>query len=296
MKIGIIGAGSVGLLFAAKLSASFPVTLYTKTKTQAKLLNDNGILLDGTKVKSASFHASSETIYEEDIQIVTVKQYQLEKIVGNLKRTTSRTVIFLQNGMSHISCMNELAHHRLYVGVVEHGALKINDYHVCHTGKGLTRLSAYHHNDDKNLKPLLVSKLAVFPFIYEEDWYEMLSKKLLVNICINPLTALFKVKNGGLLQNDYLYKLFETVFDEAFLALKLNNREFYWRHVHTICEKTSANTSSMLEDILHHRRTEVDAIVGYMLEKAKREGMPVPALRFLYFAIKGLEEEKGELT
>ncbi|MEH7489047.1 2-dehydropantoate 2-reductase N-terminal domain-containing protein, partial [Priestia megaterium] len=43
--IGIIGGGSLGLLFSAYLSDCYDVTLYTKTKTQAKCINENGITL-----------------------------------------------------------------------------------------------------------------------------------------------------------------------------------------------------------------------------------------------------------
>ena len=50
MKIGIIGAGSIGLLFASYLSSAFSVTLYTRTSEQAKEINDHGLhLLKGAE-------------------------------------------------------------------------------------------------------------------------------------------------------------------------------------------------------------------------------------------------------
>ena len=56
-----------------------------------------------------------------------------------------------------------------------------------------------------------------------------------------------------------------------------------------ICEKTSHNTSSMLADVRANRQTEVNAIVGYVLEEAKEQQQSVPTLRFLFNAIKGME-------
>ena len=39
--------------------------------------------------------------------------------------------------------------------------------------------------------------------------------------------------------------------------------------VYNVCETTAENTSSMLQDILRDRRTEIDAINGAIVEKAK---------------------------
>ena len=43
-----------------------------------------------------------------------------------------------------------------------------------------------------------------FPVQIETDWEEIMHKKLVVNVCINPLTALLGVKNGELITNRFL--------------------------------------------------------------------------------------------
>ena len=45
----------------------------------------------------------------------------------------------------------------------------------------------------------------------------------------------------------------------------------------------------MLADVRASRQTEVNAIVGYVLEEAKEQQRSVPTLRFLFDAIKGME-------
>ena len=50
--------------------------------------------------------------------------------------------------------------------------------------------------------------------------------------------------------------------------------------VRNVCEGTSRNTSSMLADVRANRQTEINAIVGYVLEEAKKQQLPVPTLQF----------------
>ena len=45
----------------------------------------------------------------------------------------------------------------------------------------------------------------------------------------------------------------------------------------------------MLADVRANRQTEINAIVGYVLEEAKEQQQSVPTLRFLFNAIKGME-------
>ena len=49
MRIGIIGGGAIGLLFANYLSEKHDVTIYTRTQEQAELLNRDGLnfIVDG---------------------------------------------------------------------------------------------------------------------------------------------------------------------------------------------------------------------------------------------------------
>lgn len=69
----------------------------------------------------------------------------------------------------------------------------------------------------------------------------------------------------------------------------VKEEEMVWEMVRHVCEKTSHNTSSMLADVRANRQTEIGAIVGYVLEEAKKQQRSVPTLQFLFDAIKGLE-------
>ena len=117
----------------------------------------------------------------------------------------------------------------------------------------------------------------------------MLLKKLVVNAVINPLTAILRVKNGELITNPHYYLLVQLLFKEIEQSLQLQNSKGHFENVIAVCEKTAKNHSSMLRDLEENRPTEVDAILGYILEKAAEREIDTPMISSFYHAIKGKE-------
>ncbi len=50
----------------------------------------------------------------------------------------------------------------------------------------------------------------------------------------------------------------------------------------SVAEKTAANTSSMLQDVLRGKETEIEAINGYLVREAKKHRIAVPVNEALY--------------
>lgn len=293
MKIGVIGGGSVGLLFAYYFSFRHEVTVITKRREQAEAIRQNGIRLiaDG-KEGAAKTEATVKPDAAYDLLFVAVKAHQLESVLPQLENAAPRNIMFLQNGMGHIPELEKWdAGHRVFVGAVEHGVVKENDYTVRHTGKGAVKWSAFSGNSaSEALIKELASVHEAFPFMWQEDWYDMLAGKLIVNACINPMTALLRVKNGKLVEEQAYFSYMKLVFEEASRILAVEDPEASWENVLSVCRNTKRNTSSMLADVAAGRKTEADAIMGYLLKRAKEAGESAPHLAFLYDSIKALEK------
>ena len=297
MRIGIIGGGSIGLLYAYYLSQAFSVTIYTRTIEQADLINREGIWL---KKKEHRWHGNvSATQVDgwqglEDITIITVKQYQLGQVLSVISKCVDHRgrLLFLQNGMGHVKKLMTLPHRQIYVGSVEHGAYRENGNTVHHNGVGVTRLAELR-GDRAFLKHFANEIPSSFPFVFEEDYYNMLIKKLIVNAAINPLTAVLQVKNGELIDNPHFYKILQNIFAELTKILKLDNQVEYFNHIVNVCENTAQNRSSMLKDLERNQETEVDAILGYLLEEAENNDIYAPLVRTFYNLVKG-KEYKGK--
>ncbi|MEH7305329.1 2-dehydropantoate 2-reductase [Neobacillus drentensis] len=298
MKVGIIGAGSIGLLFAAYLSRVFEVTIYTRTHEQTEEINNYGIVLkkQGEQTKSI-IKALPMNAWKghEDLTIIAVKQYQLQTIMEKIKElpTVPGNLLFLQNGMGHLKQLDCIPLTNIFVGSVEHGALKENRYTVTHNGEAVTKVAVFK-GDPTLLFELISSAPLEFPLVFKEDYYNTLLSKLVVNAVINPLTAILKVENGELIKNQYYFKVLKNLYAEISFILNLDNTEEQFRQIITICKNTSANRSSMLKDIEADRMTEVDAILGFILDEADKKNRKAPQVENLYYLIKGKEMIKGE--
>lgn len=288
MNIGIIGGGSIGLLISSYLSKQHDVTVYVRRKEQKQKINDNGIVASyssfTSKVKALLIHE----LEQEDCIIVCVKQshiFDCLPIIAKLNKDTP--VIFLQNGMGHTDLVVEMKLPILF-GIIEHGALRKSDNLVEHTGKGKIKLAAYNQADSQLAEALKNTfDQPDFPFQVSDDWKSMLSGKLVANAVINPLTALFDVKNGDVLNNLFIKGIAIELCREATNTLGLDFQE-EWCHVQAIVEKTSMNMSSMLKDIKEHRKTEIEAISGFLLQHNKQS---IPYTDFVFKSIKALEEK-----
>ncbi|RDU38475.1 2-dehydropantoate 2-reductase [Neobacillus piezotolerans] len=294
MKIGIVGAGSIGLLFAAYMNGLFDVTVYTRTIGQAERINRNGVrLVKGAGPLTANVRAKALGTgpMDNDLTIIAVKQYQLESVLSHLP--AKGALLFLQNGMGHLRLLEQLNVEAIYVGSVEHGALRETPDTVSHNGAGLTRVAVFRGSPD--LLEKVASLLSdTFPMKLEPDFYEMLAGKLAANAVINPLTAILGVRNGELVENPRYEKLLEKVFEEAAAILGFKDPQDRLANVKRICRNTSENRSSMLKDLDAGRPTEVDAILGYLLDEADDREMAAPLLRAFYEMIKGKDSNGRE--
>ena len=295
MKIAIIGGGSMGLLFSYYLSAKHEVYLFTRTQQQADLINTNGLQMVKSGEGSAARNVFAAPIHTwqgtEELTIIAVKQYQLPDLMAILSAKTAGSLLFLQNGYGHIKLLKDLTFFPIFVGSVEHGAVRLNGNTVIHNGEGVTRAAVFKGSEIL-LRELSASLASEFPIILEEDYKGMLIKKLVVNSVINPLTAILNVKNGELIRNPFYKEIFVKLFEECAQVLELHNKEDYFENLLNVCKKTAENHSSMYKDLENGRTTEIDAILGYLLEEAARKNIKAPLILNYYDCIKGKEHER----
>ncbi|MBB6601511.1 2-dehydropantoate 2-reductase [Bacillus pumilus] len=294
MNIGIIGGGAIGLLCASYLTQHHDVTVFTRRNEQAEEIRAVGIerTVKG-ETRQAAVHAQTGITGEFDLLIVTVKYHHLQDVLGELSTLPPHRILFLQNGMAHLLDLeNWETGHSLYIGVVEHGAMKISDHAVNHTGIGVIKWGAFQHEEAVDIKKALNETSSHFQMIYTDEWKKVLEEKLLVNVCINPLTALLHVRNGELIANPSYEYMMKCAFEEAVSILGLPEKERLWSYVVSVCEKTAENQSSMLQDIVKGRETERKAILGYLLKKAQAHGVAAPHLTFFDRSLEVLEKKQ----
>ncbi|EGT2113717.1 2-dehydropantoate 2-reductase, partial [Listeria monocytogenes] len=150
LKVGIIGAGAMGLLYAANFADTSELTLFTRRKEQSDLLNQKGLSLkDNSELKNIHIQATVITdikkLSEQQLLIIAVKQYSLKSILPLLQSIPERVpLLFIQNGAAHLDSMPLLGNKRtILLGISEHGAGREDDTTVIWRGHGRTKYSIY---------------------------------------------------------------------------------------------------------------------------------------------------------
>ncbi|MBE3568684.1 MAG: 2-dehydropantoate 2-reductase [Bacillales bacterium] len=293
MKIGVIGGGSIGLFYAANLSKWLPVTVYTRTARQSKAILEEGIALKENGREQRELVCAKQLpdadLIDETFLLVAVKQYHLQGMVPFFRQLSPDvSLLFLQNGMGHLFLLEQLPQKNIYLGTVEHGVLKEQDTIVRVRGRGMTNVSVYR-GSQPFLEKFVSHTDGSFPFQFHQNYRKMLLAKLFANAMINPLSAVLKVPNGELIKNPYYYQLLTSMFTELVSVFPEYKSDDIFNKVLDIIRKTAENRSSMLIDLENGRKTEIDAILGYVLKIAEQKQISTPMIQTFYWIIKGLE-------
>ncbi|WP_227395614.1 2-dehydropantoate 2-reductase [Jeotgalibacillus aurantiacus] len=290
MNLAVIGGGAIGLLLAANLAkGGFSVTVITRTTEQAEELSINGIGIDSKRIKVNAQTAEQYDFDKADAVIVTVKQYHLAELVPLLQKIDKECpLFFIQNGMSHLSLLDQFPHQSIFVGTIEHGVSKSSRSDIHHNGIGPWKVAPFRGELSKAAF-LENIQSANFPIEFDQDYQTLMTVKLIKNIMINPFTALYKVKNGALITNPYLRKNMQALYEEIRLVFPDFISFCSFDDIEQLCEKTANNQSSMLLDILNGRKTEIESLTGFAIRRAELNRIAVPILSLLHNSILSME-------
>ncbi|RHZ79497.1 hypothetical protein Glove_144g31 [Diversispora epigaea] len=120
-----------------------------------------------------------------------------------------------------------------------------------------------------------------------------LLENLVINACINPLTAIFNIRNGGLLFNRGADRVISAICKEStqimqkhreFLGMKPSNRfgtERLIDAIYQICKSTVNFKSTMSQDVTTRKITEIDYLNGYLVKLGKFYGIPTPVNKLI---------------
>jgi len=289
----IIGAGAIGCLWAANLLQSGQqVHLVSRKKLSPKKLNYQSI--EGVKTDLDVPH--SQTLLNTDsVILVCVKAPQVkDALLQQIENICPQQVIILMhNGLGSAEQVAKiLPHNPIVCATTANASLLNSTFNIRQTGLGVTYLGAFN----KQAKPFtgLAKTLncALSNTHWAEDIKQKLWLKLLINISINPLTAIYQINNGRLAEAKFQQQI-KQMLDEIMPVLKSQQLLFEKPELLTIInnviDATSANFSSMNRDIHFKRPTENEYINGYLLNKALQYNIETPLISRCYEQIKVLE-------
>jgi len=288
VKIAILGPGAMGCLFAGLLrEAGHDIWVLDKSPERARRLFQGGIQVEGIggpRVLRVNATSDPREAGPVDLVFVWVKAYDTQKAAEAARPVLApRTrVVSLQNGWGNLEAIGRVVGpRRLIGGITSIGATWVDAGRVRYAGRGDTVIGVLDKQADDAARRVagLLSEAGI-PTEVSPDVEGVIWSKLVVNAAINPLTALTRLKNGQLLERDETRRLLDAVAEESEGIVVRSGIPLIYpdirRQVHAVCERTASNTSSMLQDVLRGRRTEVDAINGALVERAGALGLEAP--------------------
>ena len=295
----ILGAGAIGSLWASyAVKHDLPTTLLLRSDERLSQFKMAGGIL-ATLAGSAELLPLAAESCEQNgppiarLLLTTKAPDSLSAVASISPRLASGAcVVLLQNGLGVREELLKLRPDlQCYHAVTTEGAFRPAPFQVVHAGRGRTLLGG-GSNDEALARELSVGPLVVTP---DPNFEQALWRKLIINCAINPLTALYRCRNGELLDNPQALQQLHGVIDEALcLAPHLQLGDVFdglREQVLDVVANTALNRSSMLQDIESGRRSEIDYITGYLCRVAEQKGLPTPVNLSLLRGIKALSVE-----
>lgn len=281
-SILICGTGALATLFAARLSAvGIRVTMLGSWAEAIDALNKNGAKLGETAYPVRAVSDPREC-KDTGLALVLVKAWQTERAAHQLAECLADDgiAVSLQNGLGNRETLvATLGLNRAKGGGTTCGATLLGPGHARPGGEGVITLEA-HPTLDVLAAHLTESGLRV----ERSDAVESLIwGKLVVNSAINPLTALFQIPNGKLLENEAMRSLMAALARETAQVAAMQGIELSFPDpvaaVEDVARRTATNFSSMVQDVRRGAPTEIDAINGAV---AKLGGERAPFNRLMW--------------
>lgn len=304
MKIAIVGAGAMGCLYGAKLSSipSNEVFLIDVWKDHIEAINENGLQMEENGTVLTYNQVKGITDAEQagpcDLAIVFVKSTLTSKAVKTNKAVfgPNTVALTLQNGLGNIDLIRaEIGDDNVIAGTTAHGATMLGPGKMRHAGSGKTIIGELNGKPTERTEKIAsVLRDACLETEISDNVLGLVWDKLLVNVGINALTGITKLQNGELLNYPEIEELLEAAVSEAHEVAAAKGITLSYDdpvgHTKAVCVATAANKSSMLQDILNHKLTEIDMINGAIVREGALAGIATPVNSVLTNLIKFIQK------
>lgn len=329
-RIALMGAGSLGTTLGAFLSkAGHDITLVDAYKDHVDALNATGAHIIGTidEVIPVKACLSDEMEGEFDLFIYMAKQtYNDVAVPQMLAHSHDKTIIVAcQNGLPEPALAKYMPADRIMGAPIGWGGIFQGPgctFLTAAPDKMFCSLGTYTGEHTPELDEVAAIMQDGNGVAISDNLMGLRWCKLTLNACFSSLSTVTGLTFGEIIDRPELMKIicylgrecvlvckasgvkmepfhfgdmayeFDVLYDfkgdDAPVQAAIDAAEGYLRPAGN---KTLA---SMLQDIQHGRKTEVDAIPGAVVEAARQAGIQVPVMEQIYQMIKRIEN--GEMT
>ena len=288
MKIGIIGAGAMGCLYASLLSKNNDVTLLDVSETAVKAINEKGIIMssgdfEGKKTYKVKATFSGELEEAPELLIVFVKDTATRAALkSNSSLIKENTLLLsLQNGLGNFEIMEEFAHkNQILLGTTKHNCVALGAGEIYHSGTGITHIGSPAGNKEAAQKITEIFNACDIQTQACEDVKRLLWQKLFINMTINSVTSLLDANISIISDSENASNASKKLIEEAVKVAAADGEKFDADQVYSEVISTArvlgTGKASMCQDMENRRKTEIDFINGAVVRLGKKYGIETP--------------------
>lgn len=302
MKIAVIGAGAMGLIYGAHLSTKHEVTMICTSEEKAQTLQREGITVirDGVETVYRPLAIAGGTGTEpQDAVILFVKALQArEALTANRALIgPDTTLMSLMNGSGHEELLSEFAPlSRIVIGTTMTGGTRLGYGKVREGGSMLTNIGMVVPDEEGRLPALreMFAECGFDAHVYD-NIQQLIWNKLFVNSCSSTVTGILKCEGRFLGKDDHAFALVRMLLHEAVavahaLGLEADEEKLAEMMRENNRRSPKGGLTSICVDLRNGARTEVETIAGSVMRAGHKAGVPVPCHEFIVELVHAMED------
>lgn len=279
----ICGIGAVGSIYADKIQKYNNADLRVLVdKARLEKYTKNPVMLNGREL-IFNYVLPENTDFKADLIIIATKFDGLSDAVKNIENFVNEDTVILSllNGVTSEEIIaRKYGWDKLLLSYfIGHSAVR-EGRNVTQDGIGEIVFGA---KDDTNANVKRVKDFfdkAKINYEIPDDMQYSLWLKYMLNVSTNQPSAILNMTFGQMQNNPKFMELSKKLMLEVQAiakAEKVKNTEKMLDDARIAFSKMSPDgKTSMLQDVLAHRKTEVDMFAGAMIEFGKKHNIPVP--------------------
>ncbi len=317
-RILVVGAGAVGGVAATLIAeAGHDVRVLVRKRELAERIRTAGLCVTGFKgdhrAVLPAFASPLEVGDPADIILLATKATALPAVLGSIGplRKKDGVIVSLQNGMTAETIAELLGNEAVFGCVVGWGATLRAAAEADMTSTGDFVIGRLDGREDGRLAEVKEILDAIVPVRISPNIRGHLYAKLIINACITTLGAVSGLNLGPMLKMPKARSLFIRIVKEGMAVAaaagiaveplaKLDFNRFVRGGgplaslrrnllIRLIGFKYRRLRSSGLQSLERGEKTEIDALNGYIVDRARERGIAVPVNTRLVGMVKDIE-------
>ena len=299
-RVCIVGAGTIGSLFAGHLAQVVDVCVLTRRREHVQALDEHGLRVTGRTELTARLDATADpsALPQFDLGIVCCKGTDLETVAASLEgRAAQATLMTVQNGLGAEDVVRRHGDWPLISAITFMSGTRHSDTEVEYILDAATWLGPYEETPLARVREVeaLIRSSGLRAQAFE-DLRPLQWSKLVFNATVNGVAALTGLPHDFHFASEAeptdLGRLVHALMEEGTAVAQAagpGTADDPWEmNVHAT-GRGSGHYPSMLEDVNAERPTEVESINGALVREAERLGVEIPLQRSLYALVRARE-------